>query len=116
MASGYHCGQTTLNGGSALGVEGGEGGRSWQRAGEAGRPWQREGNLFQIIPKHCFPRRLTDPVHRGHPFKESVLRGGRMQLTYVCCYIPVPGLGIRKTFQQPQQTVCWLTTLGRELG
>lgn len=48
-----------VGGGSALGVEGGEGGRSWQRAGEAGRPWQREGNLFQIIPKHYFPRRLT---------------------------------------------------------
>ena len=48
-----------VEGGSALGVEGGEGGRSWQRAGESGRPWQREGNLFQIIPKHYFPRRLT---------------------------------------------------------
>ena len=48
-----------LGGGSALGVEGGDGGRSWQRAGEAGRPWQREGNLFHIALKHYFPRRLT---------------------------------------------------------
>lgn len=49
----------SLGGGSALGAEGGKGGRSWQRAGEAGRPWQREGSFFQITPRHSFPRRLT---------------------------------------------------------
>lgn len=47
-------------GGSALGAEGGEGGRSWQRAGEVGRPWQREGNSFQITPR-CHPVDGTCP-------------------------------------------------------
>lgn len=54
-------------GGSALGAEGGEDGRSWQRAGEVGRPWQREGNSFQITSQ-CPPRLPVDePVHPGHP-------------------------------------------------
>lgn len=53
-------------GGSALGAEGGEGGRSWQRAGEVGRPWQREGNSFQITTQ-CPPRLpVGEPVHPGH--------------------------------------------------
>lgn len=59
----------SLGGGSALGAEGGKGGRSWQRAGEAGRPWQREGNLFQVTPKYYFPRPLTVNLCTGSPLK-----------------------------------------------
>lgn len=58
-------------GGSALGAEGGEGGRSWQRAGEAGRPWQREGNSFPITLR-CLPVDGTCPLRS--PVMGSVSR------------------------------------------
>lgn len=72
-------------GGSGLGAEGGEGGRSWQRAGEVGRPWQREGNSFQITSQ-CLPRPLgTNLSTQVTPDGHSVPRRGRMQLTNAYC-------------------------------
>lgn len=75
-------------GGSALGAEGGEGGRSWQRAGEVGRQALAEGREF--VPDHLSvspeaPSRRTCPPRSPLMGRHCVPRRGRMQLTNAYC-------------------------------